>query len=304
MKVLARLCPYIREAGIQGTDDWPRQDRRIYDHQFFYCYKGRGTMQIGAHCYDLKVGSLFVITPNQPHRYQIHPDNPCDCYWFHLDFFERADAAWPLAYYSNTEDYLSCFFHSLPHAEHIRENFELRPYIGFETIVEVKDRLLVEHCFVQIYHAYLEAGSQWQYSALAAFYTLLALLNREQRDEALADTKALRNVNLMKAFIRENYFRKLRVSDITAVTTFHTDYAARLFKRMVGVPINEYLLQFRIRKAKRLLMDLDLAIADVAEMCGFQHESYFSAVIKSREGLSPRELREELLRNLLQNEES
>ena len=289
---------------MQGSDDWPRQFRRIYDYQFLFCFKGRGEIQIEQKVFYLRRGSLVVIEPNKAHRYCRYKDNPCDCYWVHLDFFERDDYEWPLNFYNNTEDYLSLFSSGLSHTEHIREKIDLNYYLGFEQYKEVSDPDIFETCFAEIHNAYIGAGRAWQYKSLAAFYTLLNILNSENKSSIYQlDTKSLRNVNLMKDFIRQNYFRKITVPEITAVTCFNSDYAARVFKRLVGMPISEYLLEFRLRKAKRLLMDLDLKISDIAIMCGFQHESYFSSVIRSKENMPPKQLREHILNNIYQNED-
>ena len=53
--------------------------------------------------------------------------------------------------------------------------------------------------------------------------------------------------------------------------------------------------QFRIEKAKRLLLDSDLSIADVSEMVGFQNENYFCSVSKKITGMTPARLRSYML---------
>ncbi|HBZ08374.1 MAG TPA: AraC family transcriptional regulator [Bacillus bacterium] len=43
----------------------------------------------------------------------------------------------------------------------------------------------------------------------------------------------------------------------------------------------------RIREAKRLLMETDLSMEEIARLCGYSHQTYFSAKFKQLEGCSP-----------------
>ncbi len=43
----------------------------------------------------------------------------------------------------------------------------------------------------------------------------------------------------------------------------------------------------RIDKAKLLLLSTDLKLQNIAQMCGFKNEYYFSRVFKEREDMAP-----------------
>ncbi len=289
------MSPYIREAGIQGSDDWSTTSRRIYDYEFFYCFHGMGTIVIGENRHTIQPGTFFVIPPDTPHQYSLHSKNPCDCYWFHCDLFFRDDRDWPYQYYNNTSDYLKLFGSRLLYPDHIREKAEFEGEHQIPEFLTIEERDTMEHHFDLIYHAYLSGSSLWQIQANASFYAILATIFKQQSSETRQSTKAKNQVNLMKNYIRQNYFRKIKVRDITEVTVYNSDYAAKLFKQVTGLSVNNYLVDFRIYKAKRLLLDLDLSISDIAEMCGFNDESYFSAVVKAKEGISPSQLRDSII---------
>lgn len=289
------LSPYIREAGTQGNDEWPTRPRRIYDHQFFYCFKGKGSLKLGEKLYELKAGVLFVIPPDTPHCYALDKQNPCDCYWFHCDLFPREDREWPFEYYNEPAQYLKLFGPRLLHRRHIRPQADLEGRFRIPEYLETEEPEAMEQYFRNIHQAYLSGSAVWQISANADFYQILAAVFRQQSNETKQSTKALHQVNLMRSFIRENYFRKLRVKDITDVTVYSSDYAAKIFKEVTGMSVNDYLTNFRITRAKRLLLDLDLSISDIAEMCGFSDESYFASVIRAKEGMSPSQLRDVII---------
>jgi AraC-like DNA-binding protein len=56
----------------------------------------------------------------------------------------------------------------------------------------------------------------------------------------------------------------------------------------------EYLLRYRIEKARGLLCSTGQSIKEVSRDCGFRSESYFSKVFRERVGTSPREYRRRL----------
>lgn len=61
----------------------------------------------------------------------------------------------------------------------------------------------------------------------------------------------------------------------------------RKVKALMGVNINEYILNTRMQKARYYLQHEDLSVAEVAYRTGFSSPAYFSTVFKSKEGISP-----------------
>ena len=65
----------------------------------------------------------------------------------------------------------------------------------------------------------------------------------------------------------------------------------RRFKAAIGVSPKEYLLKLRMDKAKHLLLEKSANIREIAYVCGFENEYYFSSCFKKSVGLSPSEFR-------------
>lgn len=66
---------------------------------------------------------------------------------------------------------------------------------------------------------------------------------------------------------------------------------SRVFKESMGLsPIN-YIVRQRIERAKKLLMETDLAIADIALQAGFSGQSHFTTFFRKLVGLTPRSFR-------------
>lgn len=66
----------------------------------------------------------------------------------------------------------------------------------------------------------------------------------------------------------------------------------RKVKAVLGYNINEYILDVRMQKAKYLLLNEDLSIAEVSYKVGFSSQAYFSTVFKTKFGATPKAFRE------------
>lgn len=92
--------------------------------------------------------------------------------------------------------------------------------------------------------------------------------------------------------IHERFTEKISLSDIATDVHANPTYLSRKFHEEVGISFSEYLNLYRIRTAKRLLLDKpNWTISDVAENCGFSSQNYFSTLFRKVEGRSPKEFR-------------
>ena len=93
------------------------------------------------------------------------------------------------------------------------------------------------------------------------------------------------------AYMEEHYQEKLtlnKVADQIYVSQWHL---SKLLNKQEGKNFSEILNQIRISKAKELLKDPALRIADIAEMVGFVEVAHFSRVFKRVAGISANEYR-------------
>lgn len=101
-------------------------------------------------------------------------------------------------------------------------------------------------------------------------------------------------VRLVKQFVRENYVSEISLKSLSEITYLHPNYLSKIFKQETGENISDYILRFRIEKAKELLRDPSLKIYEVAEKTGFHASKYFASVFKAEVGVTPSEFREGL----------
>lgn len=92
----------------------------------------------------------------------------------------------------------------------------------------------------------------------------------------------------MKQFIHEHYMESIGRDEVAAYVYLTPDYANRIFKTEWDISIKEYLNQYRIKQAKKKLLE-GVNVSEVAEQTGFTNFSYFSTVFKKYAGCSPSE---------------
>jgi AraC-like DNA-binding protein len=73
-------------------------------------------------------------------------------------------------------------------------------------------------------------------------------------------------------------------------------YFSSLFKKVFGLPPVQYLIQLRIDHAKRLLLDEERSISEIAELCGFCNINYFDKMFKEKSGFTPKDFRKRYVR--------
>ena len=63
------------------------------------------------------------------------------------------------------------------------------------------------------------------------------------------------------------------------------------FQKCLGVGPQEVLLRERMRNAERLLLEEEVPVARVAELCGFKSNTHFATQFKKRMGITPSQFR-------------
>jgi len=99
-------------------------------------------------------------------------------------------------------------------------------------------------------------------------------------------------VTKVKTFIQNNYGKSLSLKDIAGHIHMPASSLSRLFKLQTGITVYDYLIQTRLEKAARKMIDSTDKIKDIAKQCGFNNISNFNRTFKANCDLTPRAYRE------------
>jgi AraC-like DNA-binding protein len=99
------------------------------------------------------------------------------------------------------------------------------------------------------------------------------------------------SVEMIRNSILQNYTNpEYALDEYIRSLPFHYDYLRKIFKKELGMSPLEYMTSLRMKNAERLLSTMwtsGYAIAEIAQMCGFDNALYFSRVFKKYFGCSP-----------------
>ena len=90
-------------------------------------------------------------------------------------------------------------------------------------------------------------------------------------------------------YIEENYKYDLNLKEISDKLNINSIYLGQLFQREIGKLFSDYLNNFRINKAKKLLLDTNLKASEIGMLVGYRNKNYFYRKFKSIAGLTPSE---------------
>jgi AraC family transcriptional regulator len=88
-------------------------------------------------------------------------------------------------------------------------------------------------------------------------------------------------------FIEANYGGDLGLAELAGVASMSTFHFAREFKRATGSTPHQYLIRFRIERAKELLSRSEMSLVDVGFRAGFSHQSHFTRLFHKLTGTTP-----------------
>jgi len=77
------------------------------------------------------------------------------------------------------------------------------------------------------------------------------------------------------------------IADLATACELSKSYFISAFRKTAGVPPHRWLMNERVNRAKRLLQDGHLPLADIAAACGFADQSHLCRVFSRFEGRSP-----------------
>lgn len=133
-----------------------------------------------------------------------------------------------------------------------------------------KDLLAIQIAAMQLWHCfYMEYGECFT------------------REEHPKDMLLQARTRKMLQFIQTNYANKITLEQIAQSASVSRSEALRCFHAAMQRTPVEYLIDYRLAKARQLLLSTDDNVSDVALQVGIENFSYFVRIFKKRYGITP-----------------
>ncbi|WP_172253308.1 AraC family transcriptional regulator [Saccharibacillus deserti] len=230
-----------------------------------YIQSGRGLFRSEGREYPLGPGQGFLILPDTLVHYEADPEDPWVYVWVGLRGLQ------------------------------VRALLERAGLTAGSPVYTAADRPPFERFYAGLLEAREQPGGDLL--AQAEVYRLLAALVGAAPPTAVrpgAPPRA-REAHLSRAaaVIENGYSRKLGAEDIARAVGLDRTYLSSLFKDAYGVPLQTFLLQYRMRRARELLRNPSLSVSDVARSVGYPDPFLFSKMFKRVCGVSPSAYRQQ-----------
>lgn len=244
--------------------------------EIVFIKEGSGKRHIGNHISQYYQGDLIMVGPNLPHsgftdrfssnKSEIIVQMRAD--FLGYDFFKKTEltsiqklidkSTSGLSFYGNTKT-------------DVGERLESMFYMSqFEKLVELLKILNI-------------MASSREFEMLNA--TGVVLVTDNQKTDRL---------NEVFKYVRNNYQNEISLHELAAVTNMTVPSFCRFFKQNSNKTFIEFLNEYRITNACRLLAESSLSITDVCFDSGFNNFSHFNKTFKKVTGKSPSDYRKEI----------
>jgi YesN/AraC family two-component response regulator len=95
----------------------------------------------------------------------------------------------------------------------------------------------------------------------------------------------------IERYIRKHYTSELSMQDVAKAMNYSEAYFCKLFKQCFKVNFSAWLNEFRVEKAKEMLLQSRMSIREISLACGYTDANYFARVFKRITGKTPSEFR-------------
>lgn len=252
------------------------------DMETVYVRSGKMNVIVNGETIPLDEGEVCVIDSGCLHYYTSVDDQDCTFYTglSNEKLFSGAG--------SLTEKYISPIFHSFhPNYAVVRKDNPYSPKITnlFKEMKRILDEQ--ENAYELDIVAKLHEYIALLFKALPSdFFLTLPVLSEE------ADS-----FQKMVYFIYRNYGQKISIEDIAKQGNISRGTCYKMFEKYTEKTPMDFVMNYRLTRAKTMLEDPSIPILDIAMNCGFAHQSHFTNHYHKHFGISPKKYRMDYLSN-------
>lgn len=227
---------------------------------------GTADFYIDSIQYKLKKGDVLIIPPYCIHRSRLYPQSYYDCICFDTSLL------WDKSLINGLENGTMVVKECLS----ARQSYSSKVYDCIRNAIKSCEQNEPGWEMDTIGNLSIIFGQLKKHS----FFTRQRTANSEHQFE-----------KLVFEYITQHFSEPITSRTASKELYLNNSYFCRLFKKYFGTCFAEYLMEYRVEKAKVLLKNNKQSISDIAIKTGFNSFSYFSKVFKNIVGITPSEYR-------------
>jgi len=249
-----RLPFYLSGIGRTSPEFHIMRDKGLSSHQFLFTVSGRGILMVNDKKYVLEKDSLLYLPPELPHEY--YPEN---------------------------DEWSTCWI--VFRGEHLSD---IMDNMGFERerISEDADISAFKRIYNKIYG--LAADNLHNSKKCSLLIYEAVLLAADMFDEKrTTDNTGNQMVDKAVQYINAHCCSDITLNELAELSGVTPQYFGRVFRTSLNMRPMEYVARIRLAKAKVMLLDSDMSVAEISAALGYSSHTYFGMVFRKYEGISP-----------------
>lgn len=131
---------------------------------------------------------------------------------------------------------------------------------------------------------------------LARMETYLKVPKSQLNIEAESPQSNSDTVNQICSYIAANYSKRIGLEEIAADSGYSKFHINKIFRSQMDTTVMDYLIQYRMEKAKELLALTKESVKNIAFRVGYSDPNYFTWTFRKQEGVSPLQYRADVLK--------
>ena len=257
-----KFIPHIKEHHFTG---------RPHKHDFYLILlftKGHGVHYVDFNKYQIKPGTVFMMSPGQIHSWELSDDIDGYVFFHSKTFYDEG--------YTNEKITNYPFFASI-------HNMPI-------VVIKKSNLALIENLFRNILEEYKQ-DKPLRFSKLHALVNILYIeLTRSYHTVGkVGNEKYLSAVRKFEGLVDTN-FREIKFpAEYASLLNITERHLNRITNRCLNKTPTELISDRVILEAKRMLMHSNHSIAEVAGELGYFDSSYFSKLFKKKTQLTPKQ---------------
>lgn len=249
---------YMRFCGMQECTPLYSFGPAVRDHLLLhYCIKGKGTYYAQNRQYRIQAGDAFLILPGEVTFYQADEQDPWTYLWIG---FDGAKAILYLRRCGLGQEQRTIYCDQT------------------EQLVMIIQDIIAHHTLSYSHELYIQGK-------LFEFFSYLAQSAQiEYHTEVSSE-----NIYVSKTieYIQRNYQNPISVNEMSDYIGLHRSYLSSLFQQHIHMSPQQFLMSFRMTKAKVMLEESEHPISFISYSCGYANQLGFAKAFHKLSGMSP-----------------
>lgn len=121
---------------------------------------------------------------------------------------------------------------------------------------------------------------------------MMEMVSRLETEESGLGREQKLVISSVCEIVEKRYHEDISLQSIAEEVYLTPSYLGHLFKRQMGIGLTRYITLTRLEHAKKLLVESNMKMVEIAERVGYQNGSYFNIVFKNSMGISPGQYRQ------------